>query len=104
MYIPEVKEIIHRESLKGEFFTVVWSDDVQTTVRLAEGDESDEYLAFLYALGKRLFKDKGRARQFIRARKQVFENRVAKKIEEKRRLNKANNSGLVSKTVFRRNR
>ena len=41
MNIPEVKEIIHRKSKRGEFFTVVWSDNVKTTVKLMEGEKSD---------------------------------------------------------------
>ena len=88
MYIPEVKEIIHKKNSKrGEFFTVVWSDNVQTTVKLAEGEQSDEYIAFLYALGKRIFGDKGTARQFVQAKKQVFEDKVAMKsyAKQKRR-------------------
>lgn len=83
MYIPEVKEIIHRKSKRGEFFTVVWSDNVQTTVKLAEGETSDEYTAFLYALGKRIFGDKGTARKYIKRKKQVFEDKVAQKSYEK---------------------
>lgn len=47
MYIPEVKEIVHRESKRGEFFTVIWKDNTQTTVKLMGGDTSDEYTAFL---------------------------------------------------------
>lgn len=128
MYIPEVKEIIHRESKRGEFFTVVWSDNVQTTVKLAEGEQSDEYTAFLYALGKRIFGDKGTARNFVRAKKNVFEERMAMKSYAKQRRRKemelrksleaedvADISGivyedmfvapcLVSRAVFRRNR
>ena len=128
MYIPEVKEIIHRKSKRGEFFTVVWSDNVQTTVKLAEGEQSDEYTAFLYALGKRIFGDKGTARQFVHAKKNVFEERMAMKsyAKQKRReemnLRKSLEHGdvadisgivyddmfvapcLVSRAVFRRNR
>ena len=127
MYIPEVKEIIHRKSKRGEFFTVVWSDNAQTTVKLAEGETSDEYTAFLYALGKRIFDDKGEARKFVRAKKQVFEDRMAKKSYAKQKRRKemelrkslaeediADISGivyedmfvapcLVSRAVFRRN-
>lgn len=128
MYIPDVKEIIHRKSKRGEFFTVVWSDNVQTTVKLAEGEQSDEYTAFLYALGKRIFGNKGIAREFVRNKKQVFEDRMFTKSYEKQRKRKAQAlqqslnaedvadiSGivydemfvapcLVSKAVFRRNR
>ena len=68
-----VKKIIHRTSKRGEFFTIVWADDTKTTVKRMEGDESDEYTAFLFCLGKRIFKDRGKAREFIRAKKQVFE-------------------------------
>lgn len=127
MFIPEVREIIHRESKRGEFFTVVWSDNVQTTVKLAEGENSDEYTAFLYALGKRMFENKGEARAYVRAKKRVFEDRMAKKsamrAEYKKRMalqqslkseNIPDISGvvynemfvapcLVSKAVFRRN-
>lgn len=88
MYIPEVKEIVHRESRRGEFFTVVWKDDTQTTVKLMEGDTSDEYTAFLYALGKKLFSNKGEARKFVKEKKQVFEDRMAKKSAEKARQRK----------------
>lgn len=87
MYIPEVVEIIHRESKRGEMFTVVWKDETSTTVKLADGDVSDEYTAYLYALGKKLFKDKGEARAFIREKKKVFEDRVEqKRIAKERKL------------------
>lgn len=89
MFIPEVKEIIHRESKRGEFFTVVWSDNVQTTVKLAEGEKSDEYTAFLYALGKRIFGNKGKARAYVKAGKEVFENRMEHRSREKLRQRKA---------------
>lgn len=88
MYIPEVKEIVHRESKRGEFFTVVWRDNSTTTVKLMEGDVSDEYTAFLYVLGKKLFGNKGDARAFVREKKKVFEDRMAKKSEEKKRQRK----------------
>ena len=88
MYIPEVKEIVHRESKRGEFFTVVWKDNTQTTVKLMEGDTSDEYTAFLYALGKKMFGNKGEARKFVKEKKQVFEDRMAKKSAEKARQRK----------------
>lgn len=128
MFIPEVREIIHRKSKRGEFFTVVWSDDVQTTVKLAEGEKSDEYTAFLYALGKRIFGNKGKARAYVKAGKEVFENRMEHRSYEKQRQRKAQAlqrqleaedvadiSGivykdmfvapcLVSRAVFRRNR
>ena len=128
MFIPEVKEIIHRKSKRGEFFTVVWSDNVQTTVKLAEGEQSDEYTAFLYALGKRIFGNKGVAREFVHNKKQVFEDRMFTKSYEKQMRRKAQAlqqsldaeymediSGivyedmfvapcLVSRSVFKRNR
>lgn len=127
MYIPEVKEIIHKKSNRGEFFTVVWVDNTTTTVKLMEGETSDEYTAFMYALGKKIFDNKGEARAFIRGKKKVFEDRLAKKSAEKaekRRQhalqqsleaeNTPDISGqvyaemfvapcLISKTVFRRN-
>ena len=88
MYIPEVKEIVHRESRRGEFFTVIWKDNTQTTVKLMEGETSDEYTAFLYALGKKMFGNKGEARKFVKEKKQVFEDRMAKKSAEKARQRK----------------
>lgn len=88
MYIPEVAEIIHRTSNRGEFFTVKWKDNTTTTVKLAKGEESDEYTAFLYALGKKIFGDKGTARNFVRAKKQVFEDRMEQKSYEKQRKRK----------------
>ena len=79
-----VAKIIHRTSPRGEFFKVVWADNTETTVKLAKGDTSDEYTAFLFCLGKRIFKDKGKAREFIRAKKKVFEDEVERKsIENK---------------------
>lgn len=87
--VPDVKEIIHKKSKRGEFFTVVWSDNVQTTVKLAEGEKSDEYTAFLYALGKRMFENKGKARQYVSAKKKVFEDRVEQRRYEKVRKRKA---------------
>lgn len=86
-YFPVAEEIIHRESKRGEMFTVMWNDETSTTVKLAEGDVSDEYTAYLYALGKKLFKDKGEARAFIREKKKVFEDRVEqKRIAKERKL------------------
>ena len=69
MFVPEVKKIIHRTSDRGEFFTVVWRDNTTTTVKLMEGEDSDEYTAFLYALGKKMFGDKGKGRAFVRERR-----------------------------------
>ena len=63
-------------------------DDSKTKVKLAEGESSDEYTAFLYALGKRMFKDKGEARNFIKEKKRVFEEEKAKRIAEKNRYKK----------------
>lgn len=82
MYIPEVKEIRHTKSKRGEFFTVVWKDDTKTTVKRMDTDTSDEYEAYLYALGKKLFGNKGEGRKFVRRKKQVFEDRVMKNYEE----------------------
>lgn len=81
--VPDVVEIIHRKSNRGEFFTVVWADNTKTTVKLMEGDTSDEYTAFMFALGKKIFGDKGNARKFVREKKQNFEDRMAKKSHEK---------------------
>lgn len=128
MYIPEVKEIIHRKTKRGEVFTVAWTDNTYTTVKLMEGEKSDEYSAYLYALGKKIFGDKGKGRAFVKEKKKVFEDRVEKKSFEKQRKREeqalrqsleaediADISGivyedmfvapcLVSKAVFRRNR
>ena len=84
MYIPRVVKIIHRKSDRGEFFSVFWEDNTKTTVKLAEGEQSDEYTAFLYALGKKIFGDKGTARKFIHNREQVFENECKRKSRHKR--------------------
>lgn len=128
MYIPEVNEIRHTKSKRGEFFTVIWKDNTQTTVKLMEGETSDEYTAYLYALGKKMFGDKGTARKFVREKKKIFEDRMAEKSAEKARQRKAKAlqqsleaedvadiSGivyedmfvapcLVSRAVFRRNK
>ena len=125
MYMPDVREIIHRKSDRGEFFTVKWSDDTSTTVKLREGEQSDEYTAFLYAVGKKMFKDKGKARKYIRQKKNVFEDRVAEKTAEKERMRQERAfqkaldsvdipskvyeemfvaSGLISKSVFRKHK
>ena len=118
--IPEVEEIIHRKSNRGEFFTVVWTDKTKTTVKLMEGEESDDYSAFMYCVGKKMFKDKGEARKFITEKKEVFENRMAE-ISEKRAEFKAMKNFenavlsdpdfseelvpvMVSRDIFRRNR
>jgi len=85
MSIPEVIEIVHRTSNRGEFFTVKWADNTTTTVKLMEGDTSDEYTAFLFALGKKVFGDRGVARKFIHEKKKVFEDRVEVKAAEKKR-------------------
>lgn len=87
MFVPEVKKIIHRtHKNKVESFTVVWRDDTTTTVKLMEGDTSDEYTAFLYALGKKMFGDKGQGRAFVREKKEVFEEEVRQKAKEKEAL------------------
>lgn len=86
MFVPEVKKIIHRTSDRGEFFTVVWRDDTTTTVKLMEGETSDDYTAFLYALGKKMFGDKGKGRAFVREKKEVFEEEVRQKAKEKQAL------------------
>lgn len=86
MFVPEVKKIIHRTSDRGEFFTVVWRDDTTTTVKLMEGETSDDYTAFLYALGKKMFGDKGKGRAFVREKKEVFEEEVRQKSKEKQAL------------------
>lgn len=128
MFIPEVNEIRHTKSKRGEFFTVIWRDNTQTTVKLMEGDTSDEYTAYLYALGKKLFENKGEGRKFVREKKKVFEDRMAKKSAEKQRQRRAQALQqsleaedlpdisqqvygemfvapcLISKSVFRRNR
>lgn len=125
MYIPDVKEIIHRKSDRGEFFTVKWGDSTHTTVKLKEGEESNEYTAFLYALGKKMFVDKGKARKYIAEKKKVFEDRVIERTEEKERLRQERAfqkaldsadipskvyeemfvaSGLISKSVFRKHK
>ena len=118
--IPEVEEIIHRKSDRGEFFTVVWADNTKTTVKLMEGEESDDYSAFMYCVGKKMFADKGVARRFIADKKAVFENRMAE-ISEKRAEFKAMKNFenavlndpdfpeeivpvIVSRDIFRRNR
>ena len=85
MFIPEVNEIRHTKSKRGEFFTVIWKDNTQTTVKLMEGETSDEYTAYLYALGKKIFENKGEGRKFVREKKKVFEDRMAKKSAEKAR-------------------
>ena len=86
-YLPMAEEIIHRKSDRGEFFTVMWNDETSTTIKLAKGETSDEYTAYLYALGKKIFEDKGKARAFIREKKKVFEDRVEqKRIFKERKL------------------
>lgn len=80
-----VRKIVHRRSDRGEFFTVYWEDDTKTTVKLCEDDESDEYTAFLYALGKKLFGNKGNGRAYVKEKKQVFEKEVEAKSIEKQR-------------------
>lgn len=86
-YLPMAEEIIHRESKRGEMFTVLWNDETSTTVKLKKGEKSDEYTAYLYALGKKIFNNKGEARAFIKEKKKVFEDRVEqKRIAKERRL------------------
>lgn len=85
MYIPEVEKIIHKKSNRGEFFSVIWTDNTKTTVKLAEGEESDEYTAFCYALCKKLFNDKGKVRELIKEKKKVFEYEMEQRTAEKNR-------------------
>lgn len=83
MYMPEVKEIIHKKSKKkGEVFTVKWTDNTETSVKLMEGDTSDEYVAFMYCMSIKMFGSKGACRQYIKDKKQVFEERVERRSEE----------------------
>lgn len=83
MYMPEVKEIIHSKSKKkGEVFTVKWTDYTETSVKLMEGDTSDEYVAFMYCMSIKMFGSKGACRQYIKDKKQVFEERVERRSEE----------------------
>lgn len=83
MNVPEVKEIRHTKSKRGEFFTVIWRDETHTNVTLMEGDTSDEYLAFLYALGKKIFGNRGEGKKFVKEKKKIFDDRIAKKNAEK---------------------
>lgn len=93
--MPKVVEIIHRTSHRGELFTVRWSDNTSTTVKRHDPDVSDEYSAFLFALGKKIFGNKGNARKFIAEKKAIFENRVAadsaRRAEQKARMNMEKN-------------
>ena len=93
--MPKVVEIIHRTSRRGELFTVRWSDNTSTTVKRHDPDVSDEYSAFLFALGKKIFGNKGNARKFIAEKKAIFENRVAadsaRQAEQKARMNMEKN-------------
>lgn len=83
MYIPDVVEIIHRVSdKKGDLFTVKWKDGTSTTVKRREGEVNDEYTAFLYAMGKKLFENKGTARKYVDKKKAVFEDRVEQRSRE----------------------
>lgn len=128
MFIPEVEKIIHRTSKRGEFFTVVWKDSTTTTVKLMEGDESDDYTAFLYAVGKKMFENKGVARNYIAEKKAVFENEMEQKSVQKARVRRQQAiqqsldaedfpdvadlvygemfvaPALISKTMFRKNK
>ncbi len=128
MFIPEVEKIIHRTSKRGEFFTVMWKDSTTTTVKLMEGDDSDDYTAFLYAVGKKMFENKGVARKYIAEKKAVFENEMEQKSIQKARVRRQQAiqqsldaedfpdvsdlvygemfvaPALISKTMFRKNK
>lgn len=81
--VPDVKEIIHSKGKrKGEVFTVKWCDDTETSVKLMEGDTSNDYVAFMYCVSIKMFGSKGECRRFIKEKKQVFEERVARRSEE----------------------
>lgn len=81
--IPEVKEIIHNTSKKkGEVFTVVWADNTETSVKLMEGDTSDEYVAFMYCMSIKMFGSKGDCKKYIKEKKQVFSDRVERRSQE----------------------
>ena len=54
-----------------------------------EGDTSDDYTAFIFALGKKIFGDKGNGRKYVREKKQNFEDRMARKSHEKAMQRKA---------------
>lgn len=81
--VPAVKEIIHSKSKKkGEVFTVKWVDGTETSVKLMEGDTSDDYVAFMYCVSIRMFGSKGETRKIIKKGKEDFETRVALRSEE----------------------
>lgn len=81
--VPEVKEIIHNISKKkGEVFTVVWADNTETSVKLMEGDTSDEYVAFMYCVSIKMFGSKGDCKKYIKDKKQVFSDRVERRSQE----------------------
>lgn len=83
--VPDVKEIIHSKSdKKGELFIVVWCDGTNTTVKLREGEQSDDYVAFMYCVSIKMFGSKGECRKFIKDKKSAFNERVSRRSEEKR--------------------
>ena len=102
LFVLDVVEIIHRTSKRGEFFTVKWADNTSTTVKLMEGDTSDEYTAFMFAVGKKMFGDKGKGREFVHNKKEVFESRVAMESSKKEVLRRraALEQSLATDTEF----
>lgn len=81
--VPEVKEIIHNISKKkGEVFTVVWADNTETSVKLMEGDTSDEYVAFMYCVSIKMFGSKGDCKKYVKEKKQVFSDRIERRSQE----------------------
>lgn len=83
--VPEVREIIHRSSKKkGEVFTVKWEDGTETSVKLKEGEVSDEYVAFMYCVSIKMFGSKGDCRKYVKAKKEVFNSRVQERSRELR--------------------
>ena len=53
---------------------------------LATVKDFEDYTAFLYALGKKMFGDKGKGRAFVREKKEVFEEEMRQKSKEKQAL------------------
>lgn len=83
--IPGIRYIIHNDSKRGDFFTVVWDDGTTTTIKRHEDDDNDEYTALLYAMGKKMFGNKGVARDLIADKKEQFDNERRRKASVKKK-------------------
>lgn len=66
----------------GNRTIVFWNDGTKTIVKLRDGDEFDEYLGFIAAYAKKMFKSTSRLKKFIKTISSYNKPKKAKKSDE----------------------